>query len=96
MQRSSPRPSARGGEPNLPDPLRRKVIRETLETMARTERIALALFHYEKMGPTGIAETLHLPRQTVDRLLALGSEQLSAALERTEDRFHETDRRAAA
>lgn len=96
MRCNGPTPDARGGGRSLPEAVRRQVIRETLETLTRTERVALALFHYEKIGPTGIAEALNIPRQTVDRLLAAGSEQVSAALERKEGRFHETDRRAAA
>ena len=47
-----PRPLLRT---RLPKEARRRVVRETLSTMTEMQRLALSLYHYEKLGPAGIA-----------------------------------------
>lgn len=66
----------------LPRSIRRRVIRETLATMSENQRLALALYHYEKLGPAGIAEALDISREQADRLLVAGSVQVIDALVR--------------
>lgn len=66
----------------LPRSIRRRVVRETLVTMSKNQRLALALYHYEKLGPTGIAEALDISREQADRLLIAGSVQVIDALAR--------------
>jgi DNA-directed RNA polymerase specialized sigma24 family protein len=58
------------------------VIRDTLATMSENQRLALALYHYEKLGPAGIAEALEISREQADRLLIAGSVQVIDALVR--------------
>ena len=66
----------------LPQSIRRKVVRDTLATMSQNQRLALALYHYEKLGPAGIAEALDISREQADRLLIAGSVQVIDALVR--------------
>ena len=66
----------------LPRSIRRRVIRDTLATMSKNQRLALALYHYEKLGPTGIAEALDISRAQADRLLIAGNAQVVDALVR--------------
>jgi predicted DNA-binding protein (UPF0251 family) len=66
----------------LPPSVRRRVIRETLATMGKNERLALALYHYEKLGPNGIAQALSISREQADRLLISGSVRVIDALVR--------------
>ncbi len=80
----------------LPRSVRRRVVRETLAAMCEHERLALSLYHYEKMGPSGIAETLEVSRGEADRLLAAGSQHVTRALELEEGRTHGNDHRFAA
>lgn len=80
----------------LPRSVRRRVVRETLAAMCEHERLALSLYHYEKLGPSGIAEALEVSRSEADRLLAAGSQQVTRALEREEGLTHGDDYRFAA
>jgi DNA-directed RNA polymerase specialized sigma24 family protein len=66
----------------LPRSIRRRVIRDTLATMSQNQRLALALYHYEKLGPAGIAEALEISREQADRLLIAGNAQVIDALVR--------------
>jgi hypothetical protein len=50
--------------------------------MSQNQRLALALYHYEKLGPAGIAEALEISREQADRLLIAGSVQVIDALVR--------------
>jgi DNA-directed RNA polymerase specialized sigma24 family protein len=75
---------------------RRRVVRETLSAMTEMQRLALSLYHYEKLGPAGIAEALEVPKRDVDRLLADGSAKVTRALHREAKRFDSTGPRLAA
>jgi len=72
----------------LPRSIRRRVIRETLCTMSENQRLALALYHYEKLGPAGIAEALKISPRDADRLLITGRAQVIHALDREEKSSH--------
>lgn len=73
------------GKPRrLPEETRRCVVRETLTAMTRLHRLALALYHYEKLGPKGIAEALDVPPREASRLLVEGTERVARALEQQE------------
>ena len=68
----------------MPRSIRRRVVRETLSTMSENQRLALTLYHYEKLGPVGIAEALRISRGEADRLLVDGRARLNHALDRHE------------
>jgi DNA-directed RNA polymerase specialized sigma24 family protein len=67
-------------ESRLASPTRQRVVRETLAAMEEVERIALALYHYEKLGPEGIAEAMQMPQKQVDLLLRSASSRVRAHL----------------
>jgi DNA-directed RNA polymerase specialized sigma24 family protein len=60
-------------------------VRESLAAMTRLQRLALSLYHYEKLGPEGIAEALDVAPQEVDRLLAEGTDRVNRALRRRQE-----------
>lgn len=80
----------------LPKEARRRVVRETLSTMTEMQRLALSLYHYEKLGPAGIAAALEVSKGDVDRLLSEGAATVTRALHREATRLDGTDGRMAA
>jgi DNA-directed RNA polymerase specialized sigma24 family protein len=64
--------------------------------MEEVERIALALYHYEKLGPEGIAEALQLPQKQVDLLLKSASSRVRATLGHGNGGAYPADRSLAA
>ena len=86
----------RRGQAMLSASTRRRVIRETVAAMRKAERLALALFHYERIGPGGIARALEISPVEADRLLVSADARLRRALGQEEGRANGTDRRTAA
>jgi DNA-directed RNA polymerase specialized sigma24 family protein len=65
-------------------PTSQRVVRETITAMGGQQRLILALYFYENLGPATIAKTLGAPLGEVERLLDRGRAEVARALAPTD------------